>query len=152
MAARGGFLKFVLYHLLRCAAASRKLTKLHRSQQKAPQELFYRLAPSPVRIPVFITNKKPLRRVVFFIGSEGRIPQVRFVPFASLRCASRKLTKLHRSQQKAPQELFYRLAPSPVRIPVFITNKKNHSKEWFFFIGSEGRIRTVDTRIMIPLL
>ena len=66
LVARGGFLKFVLYHLLRCAAASRKLTKLHRSQQKAPQELFYRLAPSPVRIPVFITNKKPLRRVVFY--------------------------------------------------------------------------------------
>jgi len=68
-----------------------------------------------------------------------------------LRCAaaSRKLTKLHRSQQKAPQELFYRLAPSPVRIPVFITNKKTTPKSGFF-IGSEGRIRTVDTRIMIP--
>ena len=45
-----------------------------------------------------------------------------------------------------------RFGAVPVRIPVFITNKKNHSKEWFFFIGSEGRIRTVDTRIMIPLL
>jgi len=38
------------------------------------------------RIPVFITNKKTTPKSGFFIGSEGRIPQVRFVPFASLRC------------------------------------------------------------------
>jgi hypothetical protein len=38
------------------------------------------------RIPVFITNKKTTPKSGFFIGSEGRIPQVRFVTicFAAL--------------------------------------------------------------------
>ncbi len=45
------------------------------------------------RIPVFITNKKTTPKSGFFIGSEGRIPQVRFVPFASLRYRFSQINK-----------------------------------------------------------
>lgn len=38
-----------------------------------------------------------------------------FVTFAAYAFASCKLTKLHRSQRKAPMELFYRLGSSRVR-------------------------------------
>ena len=65
---------------------------------------------------------------------------------------ARSLTKLHRSQQKPPPEVFYRLAPSPVRIPVFITITKNAPFWDVICYGSEGRIRTADTWIMIPPL
>lgn len=45
-----------------------------------------------------------------------------FVTFAACVVTSRKLTKRHRSQRKAPLELFYRLAPFSVRFRSFIVH------------------------------
>lgn len=49
-----------------------------------------------------------------------------FVTFAACVITSRKLTKQHRSQRKAPPELFYRFAPSRVRFLSFVIPYHKH--------------------------
>ena len=102
------------------------------------QSLFYRFAPSRVRVPKSYCHKKNRRKDGFFYGVSGGTSRL-FSNFADSAAACRL------NKQTAPlttksdiQSLFYRFAPSRVRVPKSYCHKKTAARTVFFMASAAG--------------
>ncbi len=102
------------------------------------QSLFYRFAPSRVRIPKSYCHKKNRRKDGFFYGVSGGTSRL-FSNFADSAAACRL------NKQTAPfttksdiQSLFYRFAPARVRVPKSYCHKKTAARTVFFMASAAG--------------